>query len=89
MISVILVIGFLRTVMVLLIIFYAVRLITRYVVPLLLQKTMKDMQSRMQQQMREQQRQAKRDGEVTIEKNPHQNNRHAPTGEYIDFEEVD
>ncbi len=82
-------IGFIRTVLVILIIFYAARLITRFVVPLLFQKTMRDMHNRMQQQMREQQRQGKREGEVTIERNPNPNNRQTQTGEYVDFEEVD
>ena len=89
MISIILFIGFLRTVVVILIIFYAVRLITRFVVPLLFQKTIKDMQAKMNQQMRDQQRQGKREGEVTIERNQNQNNRNSQTGEYVDFEEVD
>jgi low affinity Fe/Cu permease len=89
MISIILIIGFLRTVVVILIIFYAVRLITRFVVPLLFQKTIKDMQAKMNQQMRDQQRQGKREGEVTIERNQNQNNRNTQTGEYVDFEEVD
>ena len=74
---------------VILIIFYAVRLITRFVVPLLFQKTIKDMQAKMNQQMRDQQRQGKREGEVTIERNQNQNNRNSQTGEYVDFEEVD
>jgi low affinity Fe/Cu permease len=89
MISIILIIGFLRTVVVILIIFYAVRLITRFVLPLLFQKTIKDMQAKMNQQMRDQQRQGKREGEVTIERNQNQNNRNSQTGEYVDFEEVD
>jgi len=89
MISIILIIGFLRTVVVVLIIFYAVRLITRFVLPLLFQKTIKDMQAKMNQQMRDQQRQGKREGEVTIERNQNQNNRNSQTGEYVDFEEVD
>jgi predicted Holliday junction resolvase-like endonuclease len=89
MISIILIIGFLRTVVVILIIFYAVRLITRFVLPLLFQKTIKDMQAKMHQQMRDQQRQEKREGEVTVERNQNQNNRNSQTGEYVDFEEVD
>lgn len=89
MILTILLIGFIRTVLVILIIFYAARLITRFVVPLLFQKTIRDMQARMQEQVREQQRQGKREGEVTIERNPYQNNRQSQTGEYVDFEEVD
>jgi hypothetical protein len=69
MIAIILLIGFIRTVLVLLIIFYAVRLITRFLIPFFLRKTLNDMQTKMQQQMKEQQRQGKREGEVTLETN--------------------
>lgn len=86
---IILFIGFIRTVLVILIIFYALRLITRFVFPLLFQKTIRDMQAKMQQQMRDQQRQGKSEGEVTIERKPNQNNRQSQTGDYVDFEEVD
>lgn len=89
MTAIILLIGFIRTVLVLIIIFYAVRLITRYVMPLLLQKTIRDMQSRMKDQMREEQRQGRREGEVTLERNPNQKGNSATKGEYVDFEEVD
>lgn len=89
MTAIILLIGFIRTVLVLLIIFYALRLITRYVMPLLLQKTIRDMQSKMKDQMKEQQRQGRREGEVTLERNPNQNGNNSAKGEYVDFEEVD
>ena len=61
----------------------------RFFLPLFLQKTMRDMQSRVQEQMREQQRQQKREGEVTIERNPNQRGKDSQKGEYIEFEEVD
>jgi uncharacterized membrane protein required for colicin V production len=89
MISVILLIGFIRTVLILLIIFYAIRLITRFILPFFLQKTIRDMQSRMNDKIKEQQRQGKREGEVTIERNTNQKGRSSQGGEYIDFEEVE
>jgi UPF0716 family protein affecting phage T7 exclusion len=89
MIPTLLLIGFIRTVLVLLIIYYAVRLIARFVLPMVFRKTISNMQSRMQQQMREQQRQGKREGEVTIERNPNHPNRNQQAGDYVDFEEVD
>lgn len=81
--------GFIRTVLIILIIYYAARLIARFVVPLLFQKTMRNMQAKMQQQMRDQQRQGKREGEVTLERDPKHNNRQSQAGEYVDYEEVD
>lgn len=86
---IILFIGFIRTVLVILIIFYALRLITRFVFPILFQKTIRDMQAKMQQQMRDQQRQGKSEGEVTVERKQNKNSRNTQTGEYVDFEEVD
>jgi len=89
MIAIILLIGFIRTIVVLVIIFYAIRLFTRYVMPLLLHKTIRDMQSKMKDQMKEQQRQGRREGEVTLERNPNQKGNNSNRGEYVDFEEVD
>lgn len=89
MISTILLIGFVRTVVVLLIIFYGIRLVTRYLLPIFFQKTIRNMQSRMQEQMKEQQRQGRHEGEVTLERNPNMKSNNTPRGEYVDFEEVD
>lgn len=89
MIPTILIIGFIRTVIIILIIFYGFRLITRYILPLFVQKTIRDMQTKMQEQMREQQRQGKREGEVTIEGSKYQQRNQSKDGEYVDFEEVE
>lgn len=81
--------GFIRTLFIIIVIYYGIKLVTRYVMPMLFQKTMRDMQDRMQQQMRDQQRNSRREGEVTIERNPQQQKNQSQTGEYVDFEEVD
>ncbi|HNQ38377.1 MAG: DUF4834 family protein [Prolixibacteraceae bacterium] len=83
------IVSFFRTLLIILIIWYGIKLVTRYIFPLLMRKTMHNMQSRMEQQFREQQRGQRSEGEVTIEKN----RRNSPTkpneGEYVDFEEVE
>ncbi len=89
MLPTLLFVGFFKTVIILLIIFYGARLITRFLLPFFLQKTIKDMQNKMQQQMRDQQRQHKKEGEVTLEANQRNRNDGSQKGEYIDFEEVD
>lgn len=83
--------NFLRTLFIILIIYYGIRLFVRYVLPLLVDKGIKNMQQKMNNQQQQYQRQPKRpDGEVTIERdraNPR--NTEPNKGEYVDFEEVD
>ncbi|QGY44454.1 DUF4834 family protein [Maribellus comscasis] len=82
--------NFIRTLFVIAIIYFVIRIISRYVLPLLIDKGVKNMQQKMQEQQRQNQRSTKREGEVTIEKNRRQNkNFDQDDGEYIDFEEVE
>jgi predicted membrane protein len=89
-IAIILVItNFLKTLFFILIIWYGIKLFTKYIVPKMLHRTVKNMQSKVEEQFRQQQRPNRPEGEVTIEKNPNQPNNKYPQGEYVDFEEVD
>ena len=84
------IVNFLRTLIIIVIIYYAIKLFTRYVLPLILENKIKDMQQKMQEQQRNQQRSGKRDGDVTIEYDQKRNNiRNRDDGEYVDFEEVE
>lgn len=83
--------NFLRTLAIIALIYFGIRIITRYVLPLLIAKGVKNIQQKMENQYRQQnQRPPKQDGEVTIERNKNsQRNTDADKGEYVDFEEVD
>jgi Domain of unknown function (DUF4834) len=81
--------NFIRTLLVILFIWYGIKLVTKYVFPLMLNKTMKNMQSRMEQQIRKQQRGDRREGEVTVESKKQNGSSKSNEGEYVDFEEVD
>jgi hypothetical protein len=84
------IVNFLRTLIIIAVIYYAIRLFTRYVLPLFLENKIKEMKQKMEEQQRQQQRSAKRDGDVTIEYNQKGNSvRNRDEGEYVDFEEVD
>ena len=83
------IVNFLRTVFIILIIYYGVRIITRYVLPVLLNRGLKNMQQKMQSQQRDQQRNVRRDGEVTIENRTNSRSSSQNRGEYVDFEEVE
>lgn len=81
-------VGFVRTLAIIAIIYFGIKLITRYVMPILIDKGVKNMQQKMQNQQRQQQ--AKRpEGEVTIEKNKANRGFSSDKGDYVDFEEVD
>lgn len=77
-------VGFLRTLFVIAIIYFGIRILTRYILPLLVDKGVKNMQQKMQNQQ-QQNRPKRPEGEVTIETPKNNSNR----GEYVDFEEVD
>ena len=84
------IVSFVRTIFIIAIIYYAIKLFSRLVLPSLVQKGVKNMQQKMYEQQRQQQRSGKREGEVTIENN--RNNQQKSTrdsGVYVDFEEVD
>jgi len=81
--------NFIRTLFIILIIWYGIKLVTRYLFPFMVNKTMKDMQSRMEEQIRHQQRNGRSEGEVTIEGKSRKTSSDSSEGEYVDFEEVD
>jgi hypothetical protein len=83
-------VGFVRTILIIVIIYYAIRLFARYVLPLLVDKGIKNMHQKMQDQQFQNQRSSRREGEVTIETNKTTRSRNSqPEGDYVDFEEVD
>ena len=83
--------NFIRTLLIILIIYYAIRLIVRYVLPILVDKSLKNMQQKMNDQQQQfRQRPNRPDGKVTVERNrSNQRNPGEDDGEYVDFEEVD
>lgn len=83
-------VGLFRTIIFIAIIYFVIRLFTRYLLPLIVENKVKEMQQKMQEKQRQQQRSGKREGDVTIEYDQKRNNiRNRDEGEYVDFEEVD
>ncbi|RIH64617.1 DUF4834 family protein [Mariniphaga sediminis] len=83
-------VGFIRTLVVIAIIYFVIRLFTRYVLPVILENKLKDIQHKMNENQNQQQPAKKREGDVTIEYDRKRNgNRSKSEGEYVDFEEVD
>jgi len=81
--------NFLRALFVILIIWYGIKLVTKYVLPMVLHKTVKNIQSRVGEQFRQQQQSGRPEGEVTVENKQRHNSTKSQEGEYVDFEEVE
>ncbi|GAA0719845.1 hypothetical protein GCM10009430_19360 [Aquimarina litoralis] len=86
--------GVLKVILILLLIYYGLKILTRLFGPLLLRYVTKKAGERFQQQFQQQfqqynQSQSSGDNDVTIDKKPKQKSTNKDVGEYIDFEEID
>ena len=83
----------LRTILIILIVYYSVRFISRLIVPVVLSMFMKRAQRNFQDKFGkfQQQQKPKKEGEVSIDSKPKNksNSSESLVGEYIDFEEVE
>ncbi len=81
--------GFLTTVGILVIVYYALKFLGRLLFPIVVKKAVNNIQERQTQYQRQYQRQ-KAEGQVTVENNQQQQSRRNNTeGEYVDFEEIE
>ena len=80
-----------RTILIILIVYYSVRFISRLLVPIVLRMFMKRAQRNFQQQFGQQQQKPQKEGEVSIDSKPKNKTNSSVTsvGEYVDFEEVE
>jgi len=84
--------GLLRTILIILLVYYAFRFFARLFAPFLIKKMASKMQERAQQQYNQQRQQttSTREGETVIDRKPNQQNQsNNSVGEYVDFEEID
>ncbi|MBN2481152.1 MAG: DUF4834 family protein [Bacteroidales bacterium] len=80
----------LRTILILIIIYYVVQIFTRYILPALFTSYMDDKMNEFSTKQKKQQKKtAKREGEITIDYIPEKSSKNKPgKGEYVDYEEV-
>jgi len=85
--------GFIRTILVILLIYYGIKVLTRLFAPYLMRYVSKKAGQRFEQQFGQYQRPPEttgKEGEVTIDKTPEKTKTsNKDAGEYVDFEEVD
>lgn len=83
-------VNFIRTLIIIAIIYFAIRIFSRYILPMIVDKGVKNIQQKMYEQQKQNQRSSRREGEVIIEKNKDDNTKfNQGEGEYVDFEEVE
>ncbi|MDG2194133.1 MAG: DUF4834 family protein [Polaribacter sp.] len=81
-----------RTILILITIYYVFKLIARYVLPFFLKRFIHKMQDKAQQQQYKNQQQETNVnvGETSIDKKPNQQHQgNKSVGEYVDYEEID
>lgn len=79
----------LRTILIILVVYYAIKFISRLMMPYLVKKVVDKAQDRMHQQQQQQYGPQKQEGDVTVQVKQGQNTKYNPDeGEYVDFEEI-
>ena len=82
--------GFLRTILIILLIYYGIKILTRLFAPYFMRYMSKKMQERFGGQFQQQQAPRQREGETVIDKVPNSKKDSDSTmGEYVDYEEID
>ncbi|MGB5417895.1 DUF4834 family protein [Algibacter sp.] len=86
--------GLLRTILIIALIYYGIKILSRIFAPLLLKFAAKKAEERFgdqfgQYQKKQQQEPQKKEGEITIDKVPQTKTSNKNVGEYVDYEEID
>jgi hypothetical protein len=83
--------GFVRMILILILIYYGVKILSRLFAPFLIKYVAKKAEQKFggQFQQRQQQETPKKEGEVTIDKIPNAKTTNKDVGEYVDYEEID
>lgn len=85
-------VGFLRTILIIMLVYYGIKILMRLFAPYLMKSIVKKAEKRFGQQFGNQPHQTnnKPEGEVTIDKIPGQSkSTNKKVGEYVDYEEID
>jgi len=85
------VMGFLRTILILILVYYVLKWLGRILFPVLFQKAVRNFESKMRQEQGQTQASDQvKEGETVIDRKPGpQRESNKNVGEYVDYEEVD
>lgn len=88
-------VGLVRTILIILLIYFGVKIIARLLSPFLMRFVAKKAEERFGQQFggqfqgKQSQEKPKKEGEVSIDKMPNKKSSNKDVGDYVDFEEID
>lgn len=81
--------GFIRTILIILVIYYVLKVLSRLFAPLLMKFVAKKAQEHFGGPFQKQNEPSRKEGEVTIDKVPNTKSSNKNVGDYIDYEEID
>lgn len=86
--------GFVRMILIILLVYFGIKILARLFTPLLVKFVAKKAEQRFgeqfgQFQKQNQQTKPKKEGEITIDKMPNMKTSNKDVGEYVDYEEID
>lgn len=82
--------GVLNTILIIMLIYYGLKFVGKFLMPIFLKKAMQNVEKKFNQQQTDRNSYTSKEGETTIDKksvNSREGNKNV--GEYVDFEEVD
>jgi hypothetical protein len=81
--------GLLRTILIIIIVYYGLRIIAKYILPIVLRQAVNKVQNNMRDQFEQQEKTNRSVGETSVDYAPKNDSSSKEVGEYIEFEEVD
>jgi len=81
--------GLLRTILIIVIVYYVLKFISKYLLPIFLKQAIHKTQDRMNNQSKKENYEDAKVGETSVEYAPKNKSSNNNVGEYIDYEEVD
>ncbi len=81
--------GLIRTILIILIVYYGLKFVSKYILPFVLKQAVNKVQNNMKNQQEQQQKSKTPVGETSVDYAPKNDSSNNKVGEYIDFEEVD
>ncbi|MBT8394277.1 MAG: DUF4834 family protein [Flavobacteriaceae bacterium] len=83
--------GFVRTILIILLVYFGVKILTRLFAPILFKHVAKKAEKKFGQQFGNYQPKEtpKKEGEISIDKMPNRKESNKDVGDYVDFEEID
>ncbi len=82
--------GVLNTILIIMLIYYGLKFVGKFLMPIFIQKVMQNVEKKFDQQQNNQVYDKSKEGKTTIDKKPRPSKEsNKDVGEYVDFEDVD